>query len=198
MGSRAGGPRRCAWAESDPLLLAYHDSEWGVPLRESRPLWEMLALEGFQAGLSWLTILRKREAFRRAFRKFDPEVVGAFRAPDVARLLRDPGIVRSRAKIEATIDGARRYLAMAAEGEEFGAWVWALAGGRPIQGTGRPKASTPLSEAISDALKARGFRFVGPVITYAWMQSVGIVNDHAGDCFRRRPVREMAAPPRTG
>jgi DNA-3-methyladenine glycosylase I len=151
-------------------------------------------LEGFQAGLSWTIILRKREAFRRAFRGFDPELVSRFGGADVARLLADQGIVRSRAKIEATIAGARVYLAMSAAGEDFSGFVWGVAGGRPIQGEGRLPASTPLSEELSKALKKRGFKFVGPVIVYAWMQATGIVNDHSAGCFRRMEVQRMARP----
>jgi len=181
--------QRCAWAENDPLMRAYHDQEWGVPERDSRALWEKLVLDGFQAGLSWITILRKRDAFRRAFQGFDPAVVARFGADDVARLLADPGIVRSRAKIEATIGNARAYLAMAEAGEDFSGFLWGLAGGAPIrntpQGMGDIPAKTPLSEAISAALKKRGFKFVGPVIVYAWMQATGIVDDHVVDCFRR-------------
>jgi DNA-3-methyladenine glycosylase I len=178
-------PHRCAWAESDPLLRAYHDEEWGVPERDSRALWEKLTLDGFQAGLSWITILRKREAFRAAFRGFDPKAVARFGAADVARLLDDPGIVRSRAKIEAAVGNARAYLAMAEAGEDFSTFVWAMAGGAPIRNGGQIPAKTPLSEAISAALKKRGFKFVGPVIVYAWMQATGIVNDHTVGCFRR-------------
>jgi DNA-3-methyladenine glycosylase I len=179
-------PKRCAWAESDPLLRDYHDREWGVPQYDSRALWEMLMLEGFQAGLSWLTILRKREAFREAFHNFDPAIVAGFKAKEIARLLKNPGIIRSRAKIEATINGARIYLAMQNSGEDFSRTVWTMAGGKPILNTsGVVLAKTPLSEAISAALKKRGFKFVGPVIVYAWMQAVGIVNDHAKGCFRR-------------
>jgi DNA-3-methyladenine glycosylase I len=182
-------PQRCAWAEGDPLLRAYHDEEWGVPERDSRALWEKLMLDGFQAGLSWLTILRKREAFRQAFEGFDPEVVARFGAADVKRLLGNAGIVRSRAKIEATVNGARAYLAMQAAGEDFATFVWTMAGGKPIHNTtGNIPAKTPLSEAMSAALKKRGFKFVGPVIVYAWMQATGIVNDHAAGCFRRKAV----------
>jgi DNA-3-methyladenine glycosylase I len=181
--------RRCAWAESDPLYRAYHDQEWGVPQRDSRALWEMLMLEGFQAGLSWITILRKRDAFRKAFKNFDPQRVARFGEREIARLLDDAGIVRSRAKIEATIGGARAYLAMQAAGEDFSAFVWNMAGGKRIQNRGPVPASTPLSEELSKALKKRGFKFVGPVIVYAWMQAVGIVNDHAPYCFRRQAVR---------
>lgn len=182
-------PNRCAWAESDPLLRDYHDAEWGVPERDSRALWEKLMLDGFQAGLSWRTILHKRDAFRGAFEGFDPKIVARFDEADVARLLANPGIVRSRAKIEATIGNARAYLAMAEAGEEFSIFVWGLAGGAPIRNAWRSTddvpAKTPLSETISAALKQRGFKFVGPIIIYAWMQAVGIVNDHVEDCFRR-------------
>jgi DNA-3-methyladenine glycosylase I len=182
-------PHRCAWAESDPLLRAYHDEEWAVPERDSRALWEKLMLDGFQAGLSWLTILRKREAFRQAFEGFNPETVARFGEADVKRLLENSGIVRARAKIEATIGGARSYLAMKAAGEDFSTFVWTMAGGKPIVNTtGKAPAKTPLSEAMSAALKRRGFKFVGPVIVYAWMQATGIVNDHAVGCFRRKVV----------
>jgi DNA-3-methyladenine glycosylase I len=169
-------------------MQAYHDEEWGVPIRDSRELWETLMLDGFQAGLAWITILRKRDAFRKAFKGFDPKKVARFTEADIARLMGDAGIVRSRAKIEATIAGARIYLAMQAEGEDFATWIWNLAGGEPIPLKGPTPASTPLSEEISKQLKKRGFKFVGPVIVYAWMQAVGIVNDHAPDCFRRKAV----------
>jgi DNA-3-methyladenine glycosylase I len=182
---------RCHWAEGDPLLEPYHDTEWGVPERDSRALWEMLMLEGFQAGLSWSVILRKRAAFRKAFKNFKPEQVARFSEADVVRLVKDAGIVRSRAKIEATIGGARAYLAMRAAGEDFSAFVWRLAGGRPLQGGGPRVTKSPLSEQLSKAFKQRGFKFVGPVIVYAWMQAVGIVNDHATDCFRHRIVRRL-------
>jgi DNA-3-methyladenine glycosylase I len=182
---------RCSWAESDPVLQAYHDTEWGVPEHDSRALWEMLMLEGFQAGLSWSVILRKREAFRKAFKNFKPEKVARFGEPDVVRLVQDAGIVRSRAKIEATIGGARAYLAMREAGEDFSAFVWSLAGGKPLQPRGTRVTSSPLSEQMSKALKKRGFNFVGPVIVYAWMQAVGIVNDHAAGCFRKAIVRRL-------
>lgn len=181
--------RRCGWAESDPLLRAYHDDEWGVPEHDSRRLWEKLMLDGFQAGLSWTIILRKRRAFRKAFKNFDPERVARFREADVARLLRDPGIVRSRAKIEATIAGARAYLAMRESGEEFSTFVWKFVGGKPIQTAGPPPTQTPLSGALSKRLRSLGFKFVGPVIVYAWMQATGLVNDHAPDCYRRPMIR---------
>ena len=179
---------RCTWAEGDPLLREYHDTEWGVPERDSRALWEKLMLDGFQAGLSWLTILRKRDAFREAFHGFDPKAVARFSESDVTRLLQDPGIVRSRAKIQATINGARIYLAMAEADEDFSAVIWKMAGNKPIQNHGPVPAKTPLSEEISAVLKKRGFKFVGPVIVYAWMQATGIVNDHSTDCFRRKAV----------
>jgi DNA-3-methyladenine glycosylase I len=192
---RAAGVRRCPWAEGDELLRVYHDTEWGVPEWDSRALWEMLVLEGFQAGLSWTIILRKREAFRTAFQGFEPGVVAAYGPSEVARLLADPGIVRSRAKIEASIESARRFLALRETGVEFSRFVWDLAGGSPRQGTGRPTTKSRLSEEVSLALKSRGFKFVGPVIVYAWMQAVGMVNDHSIGCFRRGLVAEMAGGP---
>lgn len=166
-------------------MAAYHDAEWGVPVRDSRMLWETLMLEGFQAGLSWQVILRKREAFRAAFAGFDPRKVAAFAEADIARLLADPGIVRSRAKIEATIAGARIFNAMQDAGEDFSAFCWSFTGGAPIKGDGTASV-TPLSETIAKALKKRGFKFVGPTIVHAWMQAVGIVDDHAPGCFRHR------------
>jgi DNA-3-methyladenine glycosylase I len=181
---------RCKWAESDPLLRVYHDEEWGVPLRDSRKLWEMLMLEGFQAGLSWLTILRKREAFREAFADFNPEAVAKFGEKEIERLLENPGIIRSRAKIKATIEGARVYQEMHESGEEFSTWVWKMAGGKPIVNTtGAVPAKTELSETMSATLKKRGFKFAGPVIVYAWMQATGIVDDHDARCFRRKAKR---------
>jgi DNA-3-methyladenine glycosylase I len=183
--------QRCAWATSDPLMQAYHDEEWGVPHFDSRALWELIILEGFQAGLSWITVLRKREALRKAFRGFDPKKVARFGEKEIQRLLQNPGIIRSRAKIEAAIGGAQAYLAMQKAGLDFSTWVWELAGGQPIQNHGPLPASSPLSETISTELKKRGFKFVGPVIVYAWMQAAGIVNDHAEDCFRRKVVSRM-------
>jgi DNA-3-methyladenine glycosylase I len=189
--SPAKPKQRCSWAQNDPVYLAYHDEEWGVPERDSRALWETLMLEGFQAGLSWITILRKREAFRKAFKNFDPRKVARFTETDIARLLEDAGIVRSRAKIEATINGARIYLAMEAAGEDFSAYAWMFVGGKPFQNTGPLPSSSPLAEDVSKDLKKRGFKFVGPVIVYAWMQAVGLVNDHAADCFRRKAVQKL-------
>jgi len=179
-------PTRCGWAGSDPLMIDYHDREWGVPLRDSRALWEMLMLEGFQAGLSWRTILNRRTGFRAAFAGFVPEVVARFGPADVERLMGDAGIIRARAKIEATIGNARAYLAMREAGEDFADFAWHFVGGKPMQGDGvTVPASTDLSATISKALKKRGFKFVGAVTVYAWMQAVGMVNDHDRHCFRR-------------
>ncbi|MGK6320716.1 DNA-3-methyladenine glycosylase I [Sphingomonas sp. DT-204] len=180
---------RCRWSEGDALYRAYHDTEWGVPERDPRTLWEMLMLEGFQAGLAWIVILRKREGFRRAFAGFDPARIARFGEADVTRLMTDPGIVRARAKIEATIRGAQLYCDMAERGESFADLAWSFTDGRVLKGDGRTvPASTPLSETISRELKRRGFKFVGPTIVYAWMQAAGIVNDHAAHCFRRDQV----------
>jgi DNA-3-methyladenine glycosylase I len=179
---------RCSWCGTDPLYTAYHDEEWGVPVRDSRALWEKLILDGFQAGLAWIVILRKRDAFIRAFDGFDPDVIATWGETEIERLLTDPGIVRSRSKIAATIGNARAFIAMREKGEDFADFVWGLAGGQPIVNhwtdRGQVPAETPLSHEMSKALKARGFKFVGPVIVYAWMQAVGIVNDHVVECFR--------------
>ena len=181
---------RCAWAEDDALMRAYHDEEWGVPQHDSRMLWEMLMLEGFQAGLAWIIILRKRDAFRKAFAKFDPEKVARFGKRDITRLMADAGIVRARAKIEATIRGAQLYCEMAERGESFNEFCWSFTSGKVIKNDGRRLlAMTPLSERISKEMKHRGFKFVGPTIVYAWMQAVGIVNDHSLKCFRRPQVQ---------
>ena len=182
---------RCAWAENDAQMRAYHDEEWGVPEHDSRALWEKLILDGFQAGLSWSTILHKRAAFREAFKGFQPAVVAKFGARDVERLLKNEGIVRSRAKIESAIGNARAYLAMEKAGEDFSRFCWAFVGSRPLQNQGPVPVKTALSEEIAAALKKRGFKFVGPVAVYAWMQAVGLVNDHAPSCFRRKPVSRM-------
>ena len=190
---------RCAWRglAGDPLYEAYHDHEWGVPEYDSRALWEKLVLDGFQAGLAWITILRKREAFRAAFDGFDPEKVARYGEADRARLMADPGIVRSNAKIDAAIAGARIYLDMRERGEDFSAFCWGFVDGRPLQNgwdaVGQVPAQTPLATEMSKALKARGFKFVGPVIVYAWMQAVGIVNDHQTTCFRHDQIRKMGA-----
>ncbi len=177
---------RCAWAGGDPVMAAYHDQEWGVPCRDARALWELLMLEGFQAGLSWRTILHRRLGFRAAFAGFDPELVARFGEADVERLMADASIIRARAKILATIAGARIYLAMRDAGDDFADYAWGFTGGKTLLGDGvTVPASTALSAQISADLKKRGFKFVGPVIVYAWMQAAGIVNDHAANCFRR-------------
>jgi len=189
---------RCGWRgmAGDPLYEAYHDHEWGVPEYDARALWEKLVLDGFQAGLAWITILRKREAFRAAFDGFDPEKVARYGDAERARLMADPGIVRSNAKIDAAISGARLYLDMREAGEDFAAFCWSFTDGRPLQNAwdevGQVPAQTPLAVEMSKALKAKGYKFVGPVIVYAWMQAVGIVNDHLTGCFRHAPVKAMA------
>ena len=179
----------------DPLYEPYHDHEWGVPEYDSRALWEKLVLDGFQAGLAWITILRKREAFRAAFDNFDPEKVALYGEADRARLMADAGIVRSNAKIDAAISSAKIYLAMRDAGEDFSGFCWGFTGGKPIQnswtGVGDVPAKTPLAEEVAKALKAKGFKFVGPVIVYAWMQAVGMVNDHTVNCFRHQAIRDM-------
>lgn len=191
-------PTRCEWRgmAGDPLYEAYHDTEWGVPEYDSRALWEKLVLDGFQAGLSWITILRKRDAFREAFDNFDPEKVARYGAEDRARLMANAGIVRSNAKIDAAIESARIYLQMQGGGEDFSEFCWAFVGGKPIQnawkGFGEVPAQTELAVEVSKALKGRGFKFVGPVIVYAWMQAVGMVNDHFTCCFRHDAVKGMA------
>ena len=190
--------QRCAWPQHDPLYCAYHDTEWGVPEHDARALWEKLVLDGFQAGLSWITILRKRDAFRRAFRDFDPEIVARFGEADVAALLGDAGIVRSRAKIDATVGNARAFLAMRDRGEDFSAFVWGAVAGVPRQNAWRDRGEVPVetveSRDLSKALKARGFKFVGPVIVYAWMEAVGLVNDHVVTCFRHAELGGQRLP----
>ena len=178
---------RCAWANpKEPIYVAYHDEEWGVPEYDPRALWEKLVLDGFQAGLAWITILKKREAFRTAFANFDPEVVAGYSAEDRARLMADAGIVRSNAKIDAAIAGAKIYLDMRDKGEDFTQFLWGFVGGQPIQnrwtGIGEVPADTPTSRALSKELASRGFKFVGPTIVYAFMQAVGMVNDHLVKC----------------
>jgi DNA-3-methyladenine glycosylase I len=181
---------RCAWAGTDPLYVAYHDREWGRPVRDDRVLFEFLTLEGAQAGLSWITILRKREHYRRAFAGFDPKKVARFTPARVRKLLLDPGIVRNRLKIASTISNAKAFLAVQKEFGSFSKYLWGFVGNKPI--VNRPSsrkgvpASTPLSDAISKDLRKRGFRFVGSTIVYAYLQAVGVVHDHVADCFRAR------------
>jgi len=181
--------KRCVWAAT-PLSIAYHDREWGVPVHDDRVLFEFIVLEGAQAGLSWETILRKREGYRRAFAGFDPAKVARFTAARRRRLLTDEGIVRNRLKIESTVTNAAAFLAIQRECGSFDRWLWDFVGGRPLANRGRRgrrlPARTALSDALSRELKRRGFRFVGTTICYAFMQAVGIVNDHATDCFRYR------------
>ncbi|WP_079730768.1 DNA-3-methyladenine glycosylase I [Novosphingobium mathurense] len=177
---------RCAWAQGDPVMAEYHDAEWGIPVRDPRLLWEMLVLEGFQAGLSWRTILHRRDGFRRAFDGFDPETIAVYDTDKIEALMQDEGIIRARAKIEATIGNARAYLRMNEEGRDFSQFVWSFVDGETQvnDGTNIP-ASTQASAALSKALKAEGFKFVGPTIAYAFMQAVGMVDDHEPGCFRR-------------
>jgi DNA-3-methyladenine glycosylase I len=187
---------RCGWVDpKDPLYCAYHDEEWGVPERDARALWEKLMLDGFQAGLAWITILRKRETLRAGFAKFTPEKIARFGEKDIARLLADPGVIRSRAKIEAAIGGAQAYLNMLEAGEDFSAYLWGFVEGKPIQNRWKhfrdAPTATPLSEAIAKDLKRRGFKFCGPTITYAFMQAVGMVNDHEITCPRHGPVKAL-------
>lgn len=192
-------PIRCAWCGDDPLYQAYHDQEWGVPLHDDRALFELLTLEGAQAGLSWITVLRKRENYRQAFAGFDPAIVARFTEADQAALLANPGIVRNRLKIASTIDNARAFLAVQAEFGSFDAWLWRFVDGQPIHNSLRSladaQASTPLSDQLSKALKKRGFRFVGTTICYAFMQAAGMVNDHTTDCFRHQEVVALSSRP---
>ena len=189
--------KRCHWPGSDPLYLAYHDQEWGVPEFDSRALYEKLVLDGFQAGLSWITILRKRDNFRKAFDGFDPEKIARYGKRDVDRLLKNDGIIRSRAKIEAAVKGARLWLDM--EGKQkggFSALLWSHVDGRPLtnrfRGPGQIPAQTEMSEALSRDLKQRGFAFCGPVIVYAFAQATGMVNDHLTGCFRHAECARLA------
>jgi DNA-3-methyladenine glycosylase I len=184
--------RRCPWAEGDPLLREYHDVEWGVPSFDDRHLFELLTLEGAQAGLAWLTILRKRDGYRRAFAGFDPAAVARFRPRTIDRLLQDPGIVRHRGKIESVVSNARVVMSIRREAGSFAKEVWNLGGGGQKRNAWRSPEEVPAETAgsreMSGALRRRGFRFVGPTICYAFMQAVGMVNDHLMGCFRHRQV----------
>ena len=182
---------RCGWCgTTDALYVAYHDTEWGVPEYDARALWEKLVLDGMQAGLAWITILRKRDGIRAAFDGFDPDKIAAYTDADVERLLGDARIIRSRAKIIATIESARLFIQMRDSGEDFSTWIWSFVGGSPIQNQWGDYREAPTqteqSQALSKALKKRGFKFVGPVIVYAFMQAVGMVNDHQTTCFRHK------------
>src|SRR5512134_2367296 len=183
---------RCGWCTSDPLYVAYHDHEWGVPLHDDRHLFEMLILEGAQAGLSWITILRKRDAYRKAFAGFDPEKVARFNAKKIASLMQDAGIVRNRLKIESAVKNARAFLKLQDELGSFSDYQWGFVDGKPLQNRyatmKQVPARTPISDAFSKDLKKRGFNFVGSTIMYAHMQAVGMVNDHIDACFRRAVV----------
>ncbi len=189
-------PDRCEWvSDTDALYCLYHDEEWGVPVYDDRHLFEMLILEGAQAGLSWYTILKKRENYRRLFDHFDAEKIARYDAPKIAELLKDPGIVRNRLKVNATIVNARAYLALRDELGSFSDWLGQFVGGEPVINTRKTlediPVSTPESEAMSKALKKRGFKFVGPTICYAFMQAVGMVNDHTMNCFRYAEVNGL-------
>ena len=190
---------RCPWCGLDPLYVAYHDEEWGIPVRDPRQLWEMLILEGFQSGLSWITILRKRDGFRQAFAGFQPEIVARFGPQDVSRLLGDAGIVRHRGKIEGAIASARAFLDIESQGG-FADFVWQVVDGRPQQNNLQTMmdavAETDASRQLSRALKKAGFAFCGPTTTYAFMQAAGLVNDHLASCHRHAPLGGKAiAPP---
>ena len=187
---------RCTWVNDDPLSMAYHDNEWGVPLRDDRGLYEMLVLEGAQAGLSWYTILKKRDSYRKAFDGFDPERIARYEDRKVAVLLEDRSIVRNRLKVQAAIANARLWVELRDSGIPFSEFLWAFSGGAPVVNAWRRledvPATTPVSEAMSKALKGRGFRFVGPTICYAFMQATGMVNDHVTSCFRWQECKELA------
>lgn len=189
---------RCDWCGDDPLYVNYHDNEWGTPCRDGRALFELMILESMQAGLSWLTILRKRENFRAAFRGFDPEVIARFDDNDRKRLLSDAGIIRNRAKIDACIDNARALLDLQERGADFVDWVWETVEGRPLQNSWRSlsevPASTPLSKGLSKRLRQSGFKFMGPTTSYAWMQAAGLVNDHLVTCPRYPACAAQALP----
>ena len=195
--SAGSGLRRCEWAGTDPLYVRYHDQEWGVPVRDDRLLFEYLLLEGAQAGLSWITVLRRREAYRRAFDGFDPERIARYDDGDVSRLLADPGIIRNRLKVHAFIGNARAFLELGGP-HEFSRLVWSFVGNETLQNRWRSLDQVPPetagSRAMSSELKRRGFRFVGPTICYAFMQAVGLVNDHVVDCFRHGALRPGGVP----
>ncbi|GJE06760.1 MULTISPECIES: DNA-3-methyladenine glycosylase I [Methylobacterium] len=192
------GCARCWWAGLDPLYVAYHDTEWGVPEYDSRALYEKLILDGFQAGLSWITILRRREGFRSAFAGFDPERIARFTEADIERLMADTGIIRNRAKIVGAVNGARAFLRIEESGPGFSRFLWDLAGGAPAQPRPQSRADIPteteVSRAMGRALKAEGFSFCGPTIVYAFMQAVGMVNDHLAGCHRHAPCAALAKP----
>ncbi len=186
------GLRRCFWAGSDPLYMAYHDTEWGVPEYDDRALYENLVLDGFQAGLSWITILRKRENFRRAFSQFQPAKIARYDKKKIASLMKDEGIVRNQMKIDGAVSSARAWLEMMEKGPGFSAYLWDFMDGKPLDHRIKTRrqipAETPLSKKISKDLKEKGFKFCGPTIVYAFMQAVGMVNDHLVDCHRHKAL----------
>ena len=190
------GLRRCVWCGTDPLYMAYHDREWGVPEHDDRALYEKLVLDGFQAGLSWITILRKRENFRRAFDDFVPEKIARYRAARIERLMRDAGIVRNRAKIEGAVLSARAWIEVMEKGPGFSRLLWDFLDGKPkvnrFKASRQIPAETPISRAMSKELAQRGFKFCGPTIVYAFMQAVGMVNDHLVSCHRHAPLAKLA------
>jgi DNA-3-methyladenine glycosylase I len=196
--SRKSGKERirCGWAGTDPTYVSYHDTEWGVPVYDDGTLFEFLVLEGAQAGLSWITVLRKRDAYRKAFAGFDPEKVARFDAKKIEALLQDPGIVRNRLKVESAVKNARAFLKLQDEVGSFSDYQWGFVDGKPLQNAPaslkQVPARTPISDAFSKDLKKRGFNFVGSTIMYAHMQAVGIVNDHIADCWRRVPCSKLA------
>jgi len=188
--------KRCPWPIDDPLMIEYHDREWGVPLHDDQKIFELIVLEGMQAGLSWLTVLRKRENFRKAFKNFDPRLVAKFTNRDLERLLRDAGIIRNRQKLEAAITNARAFLAVQKEFGTFDKYMWQFVGGKPIKHRLRSlsqlQATSPESDRFSKDLKRRGFKFVGSTIVYAHMQATGMINDHVVDCFRHAACAKLA------
>ena len=189
-------PDRCTWCGDDPIYVTYHDTEWGVPVRDSKALWAKLILDGAQAGLSWITILRKRDNYYAAFDGLDPEKIVHYNDDKVAELLHNPGIVRNKLKINSAIKNARGYMQITEEYGSFGKFCWDFVDGQPLQNSwatmAEVPAETPLSQTVSKALKKQGFSFVGPTIVYAWMQAVGMINDHTTDCFRHVECQKLA------
>lgn len=196
LGDMAKEKKRCAWAGTEPIYVAYHDSEWGVPVHDDRTLFEFLVLEGAQAGLSWITILKKRDAYRRAFASFDAKKVARFDEDKIAALLEDPGIVRNRLKVASAVRNAQAFLEVQREFGSFDAYQWGFVGGAPIQNKRKTMKDLPprteISDAMSKDMKKRGFNFVGSTILYAHMQAVGMVNDHVVDCFRHKEVARLS------
>lgn len=189
------GKCRCHWPKTDPLYVAYHDEEWGVPEYDPRALWEKLVLDGFQAGLSWITILRKRDALREAFCGFEPEAVARFNDQDIERLMQNSAIIRSRSKILSAIESAKITLDLRDKGQDFTDLIWSVQDHRPVQNAfepGQVPTDTPTSHELSKLLKSKGYKFVGPVIVYAFMQAVGMVNDHVVTCFRHSEIKDMS------